>query len=482
MMVRQGLSFKGLLWSLSTFHAANWHPLTWLSHMLDVQLFGMNPLGHHATSLLIHTANALLLCALLHRLTGFVGRSLVVALLFAIHPLHVESVAWVAERKDLLCAFFFLLALFSYLRYTRRLRWYDFLVVLLCSALSLMAKPMSVTLPFVLLLLDRWPLQRTGASISTRTLILEKTPLMLLSGISCIVTIFAQKAGGAVIAVEKHSMFERITNALSSYAHYLWQSLWPLDLAILYPLAYKPPILTGAVGAVIIVLTVTVSIRQRNSRPYLLVGTLWYLGMLVPVIGLVQVGVQSHADRYTYLPLIGCYIAVVWGLHDLAEEMNTRKTARILAAVIVLVVFAFLTRQQVHVWRNSETLFRHALAKTSENYVMHTNLGIALWDSNRQEEAIAEIRKGIAICPMYDDPHFILANALLVHGDPREAAEEYRTTLRLRPDYPHAHTNLAMALEKTGQVKEAILAYQEGLRRDPTDYKARENLQILTRK
>lgn len=476
--VTSGLTWQGTYWAFTSFNVSNWHPVTWLSHQLDVTLFGLNPAGHHATSLLLHLANIFLLFFLLIRLTGTLWRSAAVAAIFAFHPLHVESVAWVAERKDLLCSFFFLLTLHAYLRYAKRSRWPDILPVIVLFASSLMAKPMSVTLPFVLLLLDWWPLRRID-TVSLRTLLLEKTPLILLSAISCIVTIFAQQAGGAVITVEKLSVLERMTNALSSYLLYLWKMVWPHDLALLYPLPSTPPYILASFGAVFITVVTIIGFQLQKSRPYILAGWLWYLGMLVPVIGLVQVGIQSHADRYAYLPMVGCSVVAVWGMHDISAKWRYGHQALTMLAITLLIIFAFKTRQQVFVWRDSETLFRHALSVTKDNYVIHINLGIALWKRGLQDEAIAEYRKAISISPEYPDIHFFLANAFLVQGRAAEAVEEYLMTLTLRPDFRYAHTNLGMALQRIGRIEEAIAEYKEGLRLEPNDYKARENLQIL---
>ena len=476
--VTAGLSWHSIQWAFTTFAVANWHPVTWLSHQLDASLFGLNSGGHHATNLLLHLANTLLLISLLVRLTGTFWRSALVAAVFALHPLHVESVAWVAERKDLLCAFFFLLTLHAYLRYTQRARWHDLFPVMLFFALSLMAKPMAVTLPFVLLLFDWWPLRRIG-TVPLYTVLLEKMPFLLLSAVSCIVTVLAQKTGGAVIAVESLGLFQRITNALSAYVLYLWKIVWPHGLAILYPLPTATPLRLAVFGATFIILVTIMSLRLRKSRPYLLVGWFWFLGMLVPVIGLVQVGVQSHADRYTYLPMIGFSVAVVWGMHDMTVNWRYGQNVLKVLATGLLIMFALQTRQQVSVWRDSETLFRHALSVTKDNYVIHINLGIALWKRGLQEEAITEYRKAIAIVPLYADIHFFLGNALLNQGKAEEAIEEYRTTLTLRPDFRYAHTNLGVALQRTGRIEEAIIEYREGLRLVPEDYKAKDNLQIL---
>jgi Tfp pilus assembly protein PilF len=342
---------------------------------------------------------------------------------------------------------------------------------------------MSVTLPFVLLLLDWWPLRRIG-NVPIHTILLEKTPLIILSATSCIITMLAQQAGGAVIAVEKLSLIERLINALSAYTLYLRSMVWPHYLAFLYPLPSVPHFFLAACSLVIIFSVTIAGFSLRDNRPYLLTGWFWYLGMLVPVIGLVQVGVQSHADRYTYLPMIGCSIAAVWGIHDISAYWRWRHGQNILKVLTALLLFmyAYQTRQQVFVWRNSESLFRHALETTKDNYVVHINLGIAFWKQGKQDDAIAEYRKAIAITPQYADIHFFLANALLVQGKSIEAADEYRTTLALRPDFRYAHTNLGMALRKNGQIEEAITEFKEGLRLVPDDYRAKENLQFLLRK
>jgi tetratricopeptide (TPR) repeat protein len=341
-----------------------------------------------------------------------------------------------------------------------------------------MSKPMTVTLPVILLLLDWWPLQRFS-TVPSRTILLEKTPLIVLSGASCIVTLLAQKSGGAVIAIEKLDIPERLANALSSYLVYIRKMVWPFDLALLYPLPSSLPHQATVISTVIIIIVTLAGFHLRKSRPYLLVGWLWYLVMLIPVIGLVQVGIQSNADRYTYLPMIGLTIAVVWGLHSLFGNLRHGYVFLKVLAACMMLMFVFMTRQQVLVWRDSETLFRHALSVTSNNYVMHMNLGITLWNKGKQNEAIDEYRKAIKICPTYADLHFGLANFLLVQGNIVEAAEEYRTTLKLRPDYPFAHTNLGLALQESGQIEDAIVQFKEGLRLVPSDYKASENLQIL---
>lgn len=279
--------------------------------------------------------------------------------------------------------------------------------------------------------------------------------------------------------VESLSLLQRISNALSAYMLYVWKTVWPHDLAILYPLPTVPPLRLAVFGAIFIILVTIVGLRLRNRCPYLPVGWFWFLGMLVPVIGLVQVGVQSHADRYTYLPMIGFSVAVVWGMYDISFNWRHGQNVLKVFAAGLLLIFALQTREHISVWRDSVTLFRHALSVTKDNYVIHINLGIALWKRGEQEEAIAEYRKAIAIVPLYADIHYVLGNALLNQGKAEEAAEEYRTTLKLRPDFRYAHTNLGVALQRTGRIEEAIAEYKEGLRLLPEDNKAKENLENL---
>jgi tetratricopeptide (TPR) repeat protein len=300
--------------------------------------------------------------------------------------------------------------------------------------------------------------------------------------LNVIVTFYAQKSGEAVIPIEYLSILDRLMNALSAYLIYLRNMLWPHNLAPLYPLPDTPSIGTAAVGTALIALVTLAVFYLRKKQPYLLTGWLWYLGMLVPVIGLVQVGIQSHADRYTYLPMIGCSVAAVWYLHGISAKWSQGHNTLIIIAVVLVLLFAIQTRLQVLLWRNNETLFRHTLAVTSNNYVIHMTLGSELWDQGRRDEAIAEYRKAIKITPKYPDHYFFLATALLLEGRTEEAVKEYRTILELRPDFPFAHTNLGMALQKLGRNEEAIVEYREGLRLVPNDYKAKENLQLLLRK
>ncbi len=394
--VQKGLTSKGIIWAFTTSHTGNWHPLTWISHMLDCELYGLNPRGHHLTNVLLHMANAILLFVVLRWMTGAIWRSGLVAALFALHPLHVESVAWAAERKDVLSTFFWLLTMVAYVHYVNRPGGKRYLLVLVTFFLGLMAKPMLVTLPFVLLLLDYWPLNRfkpravTG-SVEDQSLgfqssgddklpilkaVMEKTPLFLMSLFSCVVTVMAQQEAGAISTLEIVPFKLRIANGLVSFVAYMGKMIWPQDLAVFYPhpisdLQIWKPVAAGLF--LLIVSTVALWVAQRCR--YVLVGWLWYLGTLVPVIGLVQVGEQAMADRYTYVPLIGLFIVVVWGFADLVKGWRSRRwVVSVSAAVMVLALMAGSWLQVAH-WKSSVKLFKHALDATSNNYVAHYNLG-----------------------------------------------------------------------------------------------------------
>ncbi|MGA3267810.1 MAG: hypothetical protein ABSE16_13415, partial [Verrucomicrobiota bacterium] len=408
--VQDGLTWGGVKWAFTTGHAGNWHPITWLSHMLDCQLFGLNPGPQHLVNVLFHTANTVLLFVLLLRLTQALWPAALVAALFAWHPLHVESVAWIAERKDVLSTFFGLLAVLAYAqavgaeprpaaektgaaaadvpRFTHHASRFHCLA-LLCFALGLMSKPMLVTLPFVLLLLDYWPLRRLNASTLQR-LAAEKIPYFLLAAISSVVTFLVQRQSEAVISLARVSLRYRLENAPVAVGRYLLKLFWPADLAAFYPLADKiSPLAVLAAIAVLAVVTV-VAWRARRRAPYVLVGWLWFLGTLVPVIGLVQVGGAAMADRYSYIPSIGVFLAVAFGVRAAAQRWQIPRFAVPAAAMVILAGCLVATAHQLRFWRDSDTLFRHALAVTTNNDVAHVNLGVTLDQEGRYEEALAE--------------------------------------------------------------------------------------------
>ena len=390
--VQAGLTVKGFAWAFTTFHASNWHPLTWLSHMTDCELYGLNPMGHHWTSLQFHIANTLLLFFILQYMTGALWRSAFVAALFAMHPLHVESIAWVAERKDVLSTFFGMLTLLAYCRYAKQPSLAGYLLIILFLSMGLMAKPMLVTFPFLFLLLDFWPLERLRSETVSR-LILEKIPMLVPVVISSCLTFMAQQSSGAVKPLESFSLTVRIANAFVSYASYAVKAIWPHNLTIFYPHPGNALPLWQVLGAILLVGGASfLAIRSLKKYPYIAVGLFWYLGMLVPVIGLVQVGQQAMADRYTYIPMTGLFIIIAWGFSDLSTKWHYRKIVLTLFAVIILSVLAVSTFFQLGYWRNSVALFERAVSITENNYLAHNNLGAALLEKGKFDKAVLHIK------------------------------------------------------------------------------------------
>ena len=518
-MLQNGLTTSTVAWAFSTGYATNWHPLTWISHLLDFQLYGLEPAGHHLTNLLFHILNVLLLFHVLRRMTGAVWRSAVVAALFAWHPLHVESVAWVAERKDVLSTFFWLLAMLAYTRYASESKvqgprskvYYG--LTLLYFALGLMSKPMLVTLPFVLLLLDYWPLNRIAGPNKTSLprLLLEKTPFFLLAMASSVVTFIVQKTGGAVASLHAFPLGQRITNALVSYVRYLGKTVWPHDLAIFYPIHATWPAWQWIGAGLLIAAISLLAIAMLRRRPYFSVGWFWYLGTLVPVIGLVQVGGQSMADRYTYMPLVGIFIIFSWGAADLLGQGQLRRLSPAWALIMpVLAVCLTVTHEQTTCWKDGETLFRHAIAVTTNNSLAHVNLGDALDKAGRAEEAKAEFfialnlepdspltltglgtlfehqgdvtnalnyfNLALSKKPQYGDAHYGLANLLAKEGRFAEAAEHYAQSLNSNPDAPDAQNNLGAMLIRLGQPREAVDHFKAALRLKPNYPEAQDQL------
>ena len=550
--VQKGMTREGFVWAFASFCGTNWHPVTWLSHMLDIQLYGLWAGGHHLTNVLLHALSVIVLFLVLRQMTGRQWPSALVAALFAIHPLHVESVAWVAERKDVLSGLFFVLTLAAYLGYVRRpFSLLRYLLVVLCFVMGLLSKPMLVTLPLVLLLLDYWPLRRFGATGSGATtlvpgsagsegrgargegrtedaattmvsgssgntgstvsgsvatdhvytvpglpssaqhtvgqagalrsgllrLIVEKIPLLLLAAASCVATLMAQT--NAMVALEELPFVYRAANAVVSYVAYLGQSLCPTSLAVFYPHARDalPWWIVG--GCLLLLMGVSIVVaRWRRSRPYLLLGWLWYLGMLVPVIGLVQVGTQTRADRYMYLPLVGPSLALVWTTLEFAGSSFVRRWLCGTAWLLVLVFLASLSWQQVSTWRNSEALWTHALACTTRNDMAHYNLGVALTGRGQVDKAIAQYQKALEIKPNYANAHNNLGVALTDRKQVDSAIAHYQRSLEIRPDYAEAHNNLGLALAGRRQVDEAIAHYQKALEIRPDYAVAHNNLAV----
>jgi tetratricopeptide (TPR) repeat protein len=442
--VRHGLSRQGIRWAFTAVHASNWHPLTWLSHMVDCQLYGLNPSGHHFNSLLLHTANTLLLFLLMRNMTGTVWRSFFVAFLFALHPLHVESVAWVAERKDVLSGLFWMLTLWGYADYVRRGRWPRYTLCLLLFLMGLLCKPMLVTLPFVLLLLDFWPLMRRRPGI---WLVAEKIPFFLLSFASAVVTYRVQEAGGALKTQIPLAL--RAENALTAYAGYLAKAMIPYPLSFFYPHPMNSLSPFHVWGAAMLLLCVTwAAWRYSTKIPYLGVGWLWYLGTLVPVIGLVQAGAQAMADRYTYIPLIGVFMVLSWGTAHLISIGPRLKRPLILLWGCWLPALMILSWHQIGKWKDSITLYTHGIRVNEANYVAQLNLGNALARQSRLEEAVFHYREALRLNPSDSRAHNNLANVLRMQGRGREAILHYREALRIRPDFPEARYNLELTIQR----------------------------------
>jgi tetratricopeptide (TPR) repeat protein len=487
--VQAGLTLGGVEWAFTTWHASNWHPLTWLSHMADCELFGLDPGPHHVVSVLFHTASAVLLLVALFRMTGALWPSALIAALFALHPLRVESVAWAAERKDVLSAFFYMLTLLAYGQYVSRVGYRGsgrqtlhaprrveaerrpqrstllYVLSVAFFALGLMAKPMLVTLPFVLLLLDYWPLRRGG---SRRAMVFEKGPFFLLAAASCLVTLLAQRAE-AVVALEPYPIGLRLGNAFLSCARYLYKTIWPADLAVLYPLPTRLPA-TELIASVLLLAAISwYAWRVRQSRPHLLVGWLWFVGMLVPVIGLVQVGGQAMADRYSYLPSIGLWVALVFEARHWIGRLRLGIALPAVASGLALAGCVIVTEIQLAYWKDTESLFTHTIAVTRDNASAHLNLGVAYEAQDRREEALSEYREAVRLNPGLAQGHNNLANLLEAAGKHEEAIVEYQEALRLKPNAELAHLNLGGALAGLGRYEEGMGHYAEAARLDPTD-------------
>jgi tetratricopeptide (TPR) repeat protein len=486
--VQEGLTWAGFKWAFRTEHASNWHPVTWLSHMLDWQRFGNNPIGHHLDSVIIHGANSALLFFVLLIMTRFPFRSAIVAALFAVHPMHVESVAWVSERKDVLSAFFFLLTLLAYTKYVRSRSekasnfqtFVFYLLALALYALGLLSKPMLVTTPFVLLLLDWWPLGRCEIKRSTMIgwlpLVVEKLPFFLLSVGSSIKTFFAQRHGGAVSTVMPFSA--RILNAIVAFALYIRDLFWPAKLAVLYPHPIHWPILYILTSTVLLLGITAAAVIFGRFRKWLIVGWLWFLGTLVPAIGIVQVGIQCMADRYTYIPYIGLFVMIVWAFAELVERNILPQVVLPVATSLALIICGALTIHQIGYWSNSETLFEHTAHVTKNNYLAYNNLGFYLNARGKVEEAITNYRQALEINSQYVDGYNNMGYALASLKRYPEAIAHYRAALRFEPNHSEAHNNLGNALADTGQIDEAIKEYRTVLASKPEHADAHNNLGI----
>jgi cytochrome c-type biogenesis protein CcmH/NrfG len=483
--VLAGLSWQNVLWAFTTGEAANWHPLTWLSHMLDVQLFGINPGAHHIMSVLLHLVNACLLFGLLFSMTGARGRSAFASALFLVHPLQVESVAWIAERKNVLSTTLGLLALWAYARYVHHPGRGRYVTVVLLFALGLMAKPMLVTLPLVMLLLDWWPLRRIHSPLFQSNnkpvflkLLWEKIPLIGLTVISSLVTIFVQHEGGAVRGVEYVPVTVRLLNAVVSYVAYLGKAAWPDHLAIFYPLS-EIPVWKAAAGGFALGLVTAMVVRAASRRPYVAVGWFWFLGTLVPVIGLIQVGDQSMADRYGYVPLIGIFLIASWGISEIASEWHVARWVVSGAAALTVLIYTIVSTQQVGYWSNNYVLWKHALAVTENNYFAQVHVGNAVLAEGKTDEAIAHFSEALRVRPTFDMALDDMGIVLLNQGKADEAFPYLVKAVHVNPSFAHAQNDLGVAQERHGQTDEAIACYSEAIRLDPSLEVAHVNLAKL---
>ena len=473
--ITQGLTREGLIWAFTQSYISNWHPMTWFSHMLDFEIYGGDPLGHHLTNLLFHIANTLLLFGVLLKITGALWRSALVATLFALHPLNVESVAWVAERKNVLSTFFWLITMWAYADYAKQKAVGAYLLVLLFLVLGLMAKPMLVTLPFVLILLDFWPLKRwgwqnTGSAQNSgiKTILLEKIPLFLLVVGASITTYIVQKSWDAMRSTELRSLYSAIANAVVAYLQYLEKIFFPVELSVYYPHpgdslpAWKALVCLGA----LLVITTWV-VRAVRQAPYLTVGWFWYLGTLVPVIGIVQVGEQAMADRYMYIPMIGIFIAIAWGLPELMKH-KTKKNFMPLIVGNLITLLITLTWVQVSYWKNSRSLFEHAISvnnsKAPSFVIVHNNLGHAIASDGQYEEAVMRYQQAIKINPHFAAAHNNLGVTLNELNRYDEAIKSFQQAIKIKSDYAEAHNNLANGLRQKGEVKQAIIYYDKAVR------------------
>ena len=517
--IRHGITAEAIRWAFSTGYSSNWHPLTWMSHMLDIQLFGLEPRWHHLTNLLFHIANTLLLFFVFHRMTKAPWKSAFVAALFALHPLHVESVAWVAERKDVLSTFFWMLTMGAYIHYVEHPRLKNYLAVFTFLALGLMAKPMLVTLPFVLLLLDYWPLRRLQGAGSgkreagsenqntslvaqalfankrkgkssrkltvqaivkeekpandryqwslIRPLLWEKLPLFALAALSCIVTFIAQQKAGAVKTMEAFPLGVRIANAFVSYIIYIGKTIWPDNLAVFYPHPGLRPS-WQVLGAVFLIIAVTLTVILTAKRlPYLAVGWLWYAGTLVPAIGIVQVGNQAMADRYTYIPIIGLFIMAAWGIPELLEKWRYRKEALFAMWALTLPCLFVVTWTQVGYWQNSVALYDHTLKVTSHSDIVYTNRGVAYAKLGDQRQAIEDYNRAVEINPEYELAYLNRGVAHNELGDQRQAILDYERAIEINPEYAEAYNKRGMAYGKLGDLQHAVSDYNRAIEINP---------------
>jgi len=507
--IKSGITLEGITWAFTSMHASHWHPVTWLSHMLDVQLFGLKPQWHHLTNLLFHVANTLLLFLVFYRMTKALWQTAFVAVLFALHPLHVESVAWIAERKDVISTFFWMITMGAYVFYVERPLPRRYLAVLISFALGLMAKPMLITLPLVLLLMDYWPLKRfeqkksvqesstqlydsvfldngqgypkenqsrdmkveepvyiQGQWASIRPLLWEKIPLFILAVLSSVITYFAA-TGSATVSFEVLPLNVRVENAFFSYVFYIGKMIWPNNLAVFYPYPERLP-LWQVLGVLALLAAVTMAVIWKMKHfPYLTVGWLWYIGTLVPVIGIVQVGVQARADRFTYIPLIGLFIMVAWGIPELLKNWRYRQEGLSAASALIISGLFIITWLQVAHWQNSVTLFEHALSVTNENYVAYHGRGIASGRMGNYGQAIEDFNRAIKINPHYAEAYYNRGNIYATIGNYQQAIENFNSAIQYTPRYAEVYFNRGNVYAALGNYQQAIENFNSAIQFKP---------------
>jgi len=486
--VNTGLTVRNVVWAFGKNNISYWHPLAWLSHMLDCELFGTRPAGHHLVSLFLHIVNALLLFIVLNRTTGATWKSAFVAALFVLHPINVDSVAWAAERKNVLSTFFLMLTILAYVYYCEKPNFHRYVAVFLLTAAGLLAKPTVAVLPFILLLLDYWPLQRLQLSslsgpeagrLSLYRAVIEKVPLFMISAAVVFTSSFILRSRQVTIPVRFVPVTLRLANALVSYASYIANMLWPRNLAVHYPYPKYVPFWHVAAAALLLVCITILAVCLARKKKFFIVGWLWFVGTLVPVSGLIQAGLwPAMADRFAYVPLIGLFIILAWAVPDLLQKHKYKTQALIVASTAVLLILLVLTRRQVYFWKDSYTLFSHTLKVTENNAPMHNNLANTLKDRNDIDAAIHHYRQALSIDPLYPKAHYNLAFILQLRGRTDEAISHYRQVLKIRPNNTDARNNLGMALMSKGKIDEAVEQYTLALKIDPDDTDLHYNLGI----
>ncbi len=481
--IQKGFSSETLKWAFTSFHAGNWHPLTWLSHTLDFQLFRFNAGGHHWTNVVLHVINTILVFFVFYKMSGALWKSGFVAAVFALHPCHVESVAWISERKDLLCAFFWFLAVWSYLGYIKWKSFRYYLLALIFCSFALLSKPMAVTLPFVLLLLDFWPLGRLQKRPDIEhpnhpekqhillSLMLEKIPFFLLSITGCIVTVYAQHFAGAVAPLNAYPLISRLANVVQAYWLYCFKTCWPKNLAVYYPYVFNISLISLILPILFLFFVSILVIKLRVKYPFLIFGWLWFLGTLVPVIGLVQVGAQSMADRYTYIPMIGLLVMTAWGIPALMSHNFWQKILNSFLATAVIICVAAISWQQISYWQNSKTLFERALRVTNNNAVMNNNLGIFLVSQGEYDSAMQYYKEALRIAPRYFDACYNVARLYEYQGNAEKSIIYYRQALSYKPDNCKANFNMGILLSRQGKVDAALAHLRFAQRIAPDDPK-----------